>query len=167
MYIGKINYKIFKNVKVLMNLSVDDFRNGRKVYQGRLEAKFPFNGTEVLKLQSGEFFRRTDYHTLPMVGFSPEIEVYNIQNRLVLRYLSNDYYTVIMPVAVIESRTIQPFTGFEPNKIYELRNGQVWQQIDSLYAPNHHSTGHVMIFDNEIMMVDNWNFNPKVALRKG
>lgn len=149
-----------------MSLTYDDFRAGEKLFVGKLSERFYFNGKEIFKLPSNEFFIRTDWHLLPIVGFFPEIEIYRIQGKLVLVFLSNHYYTFIEPVKVIESQTKNQFDGFEPGKQYELKNGQIWQQINEPYAPNHISSGYVKIVNDNIMMVDNWSFYPNVRLIK-
>ena len=147
-----------------MSLAYEDFKTGQKLYVGKLSERFLFNGREIFKFPSNEYFVRIDWHLLPIVGFFPEIEIYRIQGKLVLVFLDNHYYTYIESINVIESQTKNQFDGFEPGKIYDLKNGQSWQQIDDTYAPNHISSGYVKIIDNQIMMVDNWNFYPKVTL---
>lgn len=103
-----------------MSLTYDDFRAGEKLFVGKLSERFYFNSKEIFKLPSNEFFIRTDWHLLPLVGFFPEIEIYRIQGKLVLVFLTNHYYTFIEPVKVIESQTTNQFDGFEPGKQYEL-----------------------------------------------
>ncbi len=147
-----------------MSLTYDDFKSGQKLFRGKVSERFYFNGTEIFRLSSNEYFVRTDRHILQPVGFNPDIEVFRIQGRLVLVFLDNHYYTFIEPIEVIESQTVNQFDGFEPNKIYDLRNGQSWQQVSGPNAPNHISTGHVKIINNETMMVDNWSFYPTVTL---
>lgn len=147
-----------------MNLKYDNFKKGEKLFYGKLSERFYFNGHEIFKLSSNEFFIRTDLHILPLVGSFPEIEIYRIQGRLVLVFLANHKYTFVKTVKVIESQTIEQFDGFEPEKLYKLRNGQIWQQISGPYAPNHFSAGYVKIINDEIMMVDNWSFYPTVRL---
>lgn len=145
-----------------MNLNYDDFRKGEKLYSGKLADRFYFNGREIFKLPNNEYFIRTDWHILPLVGFFPPVEIYRIQEKMVLVFLDNHYYTFIELVKVFEGKTLKQFDGFEQGKVFELTNGQIWQQIDGPYAPNHISTGYVRIINNEIMMVDNWSFYPNV-----
>ena len=147
-----------------MNLTYDDFKNGKKLYRGKLKEDFNVDGKEIFKLENGEFFMRQDSHILPIVGFFPEIEIFNINGKMVLIYLKNHNYTYIEKVKVIESATIRPFDGFEPGKKYELQNGQIWQQVNGPNAPGHHSSGHVKIINDKILMVDGWSFFPKVKL---
>lgn len=92
------------------------------------------------------------------------IEIYEIKGKMVLVLLKNYFYIYLEKIKVIESRTKEPFTGFEPNKRYELRNGQVWQQIEGPYAPNLDSSGYVKIVNDRIMKVDSWAFFPQVVL---
>jgi hypothetical protein len=145
-----------------MNLTYDDFRNGESLYRGKLAERFPFDGGEIYKLPSEEYFIRTDQHIIPITGFNPEIQLYRIKGRLVLRFLDNDSYTYIKAVKVLEYKTLKQFDGFEPGKLYEFTNGQVWQQVDGPNAPNHSSSGYVRIIDDKIMMVDTWTFYPNV-----
>lgn len=147
-----------------MGLTYTDFKNGKKLYYGKVQERFYFNGTEIFKLSNGEFFQRKDYHSLPLVGFFPEIEIFNINGKLILVFSANHFYTFIEKVKVIESMTSEPFTGFEPNKIFKLNNGQIWQQISGPYAPNHHSAGYVKIINDSTMLVDSWGVYPNVIL---
>jgi hypothetical protein len=147
-----------------MALTYDDFKRGERLYYGRLSERFYVDGKEFYKLPSGEFFSRADLHFLSMVGLYSEVEIHRIQGRLVLVFLENHNYTVIESVEVIESQTLNQFDGFENGKLYNLKNGQVWQQINGPHAPNHHSAGNVRIVNNEKMAVDNWNFFPTVRL---
>lgn len=145
-----------------MGLSYDDFRTCESLYYGRLAKRFYVNGSEIFKLLSGEFFIRTYSHLLTMVSLFTEVEIFRIQGRIVLLFLVNKTNTYIESVNVIESYTKKSFDGFEPGKLYELKNGQTWQQVNGPFAPNHLSTGYVRIINNEILMVDNWDYFPNV-----
>lgn len=148
----------------IMNLTYNDFSRGEKLFQGRLLLRFNFMGSEIFKLQPNDFFIRIDSHLLPIVGFSPEIELYRIQGRLVLIFLTNHCYTFVESVKVVESQIVNQFNGFELGKEYELKNGQIWQQISNLSAQTYISSGYVKIINDEIMKVDDGNFFPKVKL---
>ncbi|WP_276482325.1 hypothetical protein [Paraflavitalea pollutisoli] len=146
-----------------MNLTLDDFRKGQHLYRGTIKDSFQLDGNTIFKLSSGEFFIRLDSHILPLVGFFPEIEVYKINGKLVLIYLINRNYTYIEPIKVLETKTIEPFDGFYPGKIFNLANGQGWRQIDGPNSPCF-STGYVRIINDRRIIVDNWAFYPKVEL---
>ena len=147
-----------------MVLTYNDFKNGQKLFTGKVSNRFYFNGAEIFKLSSNEFFIRTDLHILQSTSFFPDIEVFRFKGQLVLVFLDNDYYTFIEPINVIESQTVNQFDGFEPDKKYELRNGQIWQQVDDTFTPNYLSTGYVKIINKKTMMVDNLNIYPTVTL---
>lgn len=145
-----------------MNLTNKDFQNGERLFNGKLQERFYFNGTEIFKLPTNEFLIRTDWHLLPIVGFFPTVEVYNINGKLVLLFVDNNYYTYVETVKVFEGQMVNQFTGFEPGKEYELSNNEIWRQVNEPYAPNHHSAGYVKIINDEIMIVDTWSFYPRV-----
>jgi hypothetical protein len=147
-----------------MALTRDDFRRGTLQYRGKLQERFYANGAEYFELATGDHFRRLDWHILPMTGFFPQVEVYTIDGRLLLAFPENMYYTYIEAVRVIKSQTVESFTGFEPDKLYKLQNGQTWQQMGGPYAPGHQSSGYVKIINNETMVVDTWEFYPRVVL---
>ena len=84
-----------------MNLTYDNFKKGTQLYHGNLGDQFYFNGSEIFKLKIGEFFKRTDWRFLPLVGFFPEIRIYNINGKLVLFLLTNHYYIYIGKIKVI------------------------------------------------------------------
>ena len=48
---------------------------------------------------------------------------------------------------VIESQINGVFNGFQHGNIYELMNGQAWQQIDQTYNNNNLYVPRVMIFE--------------------
>jgi hypothetical protein len=146
------------------DLTYNDFKSGKRLYQGRLSDSFSFNGREVFKVQANDFYIRADSHLLPIVGFSAEIEIYRIHDRLVLAFLSNHFYTFVEPIKVIESQTAKQFDGFEPGKEYELKNGQIWKQVNGSTIKNQLSIGNVKIIKDETMIVDTWDFHPTVKL---
>lgn len=149
-----------------MSLTNNDFQNGQRLYRGKENENFYFDGRTILKLASGEFFVRTDHHTLSLVGFFPEVEVYRIKDKLVLLYLTNLSYTYIEPIKVMESKTVEPFDSFYPGKRFNLENGQVWQQVDGPNSPCS-SSGYVKIVENKKIKVDGWDFYPKIMLIDG
>ncbi|MGZ3813123.1 MAG: hypothetical protein ACXVB0_17570 [Mucilaginibacter sp.] len=63
--------------------------------------------------------------------------------------------------ADIISTYVQEFDGFAPGKKFELENGQVWEQTDSLISPCSPG-GKVWIKDHCVMQVGNWNFYVQV-----
>lgn len=144
-----------------MGLTYNDFRKGQKLYYGKVKDQFYFDEGEIYKLTESQYFIRCDFHMLPIIGFNPEFEVFRIGDDLVLVFLANHYYTYIKPISVIESKTIEPFEGFEPGKIFNLKNGQKWQQIDGPSSPSY-SSGYVRIIDNRKIVVDSWSFYPNV-----
>lgn len=146
-----------------MGLTYDDFKGAHRLYYGKIDRRFYFDGSEIFKLKSGEFFIRNDFHILPISGFFPEVEIFKMSNDLVLVFLKDHTYAYIRPIKVIESETIESFTGFEQGKVHKLKNGQEWQQISGPYS-NCMSSGYVKIINDEKMIVDGWNFSPNVTL---
>ena len=145
-----------------MNLTIDDFSNDNLIYRGQVRKRFSFDGKDIFKIDNGTFYRKTDWNFIPPMGFFPNIQIHNIRGVLILIYVDSRQYYQVEQVKVIESETANPFDGFEPNKIYELKNGQKWKQFGGPNAPNHHSTGHVIIID-EKLKVDDWDFYPNVS----
>jgi hypothetical protein len=149
------------------NLTRDDFKAGKRLFRGTIREEFYFEGTTIFKLSSGEFFYRLDHHILPIVGFFPEIEVYRLQNgKLVLVYLMNLKYTYIEAIKVLESKMTEPFDGFRPDRLFILENGQIWQQI-TLTHTSSSSQGYVKIIRDDKIIVDGWDFSPRVKLTNG
>lgn len=146
-----------------MALTYDDLRAGKLLFRGKINENINFEGRTIFKLSSNEFFVRLDFHSLPSTGFSPEIEIYNVSGNIMLVYLRNHHYTQIEAIKVIESKTIEPFDGFQPGKIFTLENKQVWQQEGGPNSPSY-STGHVKIINDSKIIVDGWGFYPNVKL---
>lgn len=58
-------------------------------------------------------------------------------------------FVVSLGKDVIESQINGQFEGFKHGNVYELMNGQVWQQIDSSYSLNHLYVPRVAIFERD------------------
>ena len=142
-------------------LNIEDFKRSKFLYRGKIHTEFYYGPYEVFILDQGQAYIRQDMHNLPIVGFYPEIEIYNVDGDDVLIYLQNRIYTYVKPIGVIVSEMRQPFTGFKLGNRYELKNGQIWEQASSNLS-NMSSSGHVKILENRIMYVDNWSTSIEV-----
>lgn len=140
-------------------------KKGKLILKDNYISSYYINGKVVYKFSNGDYYKRIDTHPLEFSG--PGVEVYQVKDELILVFVKNNTTTKIQKIKMMESKTVKPFTGFEPDKIYQLENGQNWQQIEGPYAPNQKSPGHVKIMDDSVLMVDNWSFYPKVELVKG
>lgn len=147
-----------------MIVNYNDLKKNPLYYRGKVNSSFYFNGTTIFKLDNGDYFRQIDTSTLPVSTFFPNIEIYNLSGKFGLIYLSSNFFVNVEKIKVIETKMTQQFTGFEQNKTYEFENGQIWQQIDPLNAPNHISSGYVKIINDKIMIVDTWTFHVNVIL---
>ena len=149
-----------------MALTNDDFKKGQLLYRGVAVEDIHFNGNQIFKLDSGEFFIRKDFSLLGLNGFNPEVEIFDIQGNIVLIFLKNGNYTYVESIKVIESKTVDGFNNFFPGQTFNLQNGQVWQQVD---GPNSNcsSSGYVKIVNDSQIKVDSWDFYPNVKLIKG
>jgi hypothetical protein len=142
-------------------LTKEDFIRSKKLYYAKVCDSFNFHNHEIFELDNGEFFIRQDLHMLPLVGFFPEIEIFNVDGEFVLVYLQNWYYTYIKPIKVIKSSLGKQFEGYEYGRRFHLQNNQVLQQISQDYA-SMLSRGDVRIIKDRYMQVDTWNVTVEV-----
>ena len=86
-----------------------------------------------------------------------QIRCYNKNGQIILFDSQNRTLARLQSADVIKSK-VDDFNGFAYGKTFELRNGQVWQQSDSLDSPCQPG-GDVWILNHNIMRVANWNFD--------
>jgi hypothetical protein len=137
-----------------------DFNN--RIFGGIRRDSFHIGGNEIFKLSNNRFYIRLDSHLLDFGGFNEQVGIYDVNGDTILRFYDRGSFTLVQEVNVLESRTIETFTGFEIDKSFELLNGQIWRQVGGPHAPGHESSGYVKIYNNR-MKVDNWDFYPEVV----
>ena len=137
-----------------------DIKKGKQIMRGLYVANLYINGLWVYKFSNGAYYKRIDDHPISYTG--PGYEVYEVNNKTYLVFTASNHKTMIEKMKIVKSKLTKPFTGFAPERIYELENGQVWQQVDGPEVSFKKSPGIVRILDESILMVDNWSYFPTV-----
>jgi hypothetical protein len=143
-----------------MNLTNKDF--DIRIFVGTKTDNFHINRHEIFKLSNGSYFSRLDFHSLGFGSFNEQVGVYDVRGKNVMRFYERGLYAFVQQIDVLEDKMIEPFTGFENGKTFELHNGQIWKQVGEPHAPGHESSGYVKIYNNR-MKVDNWDFYPEIT----
>lgn len=115
----------------------------------RIDGEFNgWNDEVVYKLTNGQYWQQTSYHYYYRYAYSPKV----------LIYLSNGVYkmhvdgadghdvTVSQISEVLESRISGEFKGWEGDTMYQLTNGQYWQQSDYHYHYHYAYSPEVLIY---------------------
>ena len=96
----------------------------------------------------------------PTGGYRQQVRLYSRGNELFLYDVQSGTCVRLLPADIIKSH-IQEFNGFAHGKRFELRNGETWEQTDTLNSPCSPG-GKVWIKDQRVMRVGNWDFNVAV-----
>jgi len=118
-----------------------------------------FGGHQILEIPT-RFFLVHDYQNFPTGGSRKKIRLYNKNGRFYLFDSESGTCVWVMSVDMIKSH-VSEFDGFSFGKKFELKNGQIWEQIGYLNSPCSPG-GKVWIKDRCVMRVGNWDFDVPV-----
>ena len=144
-------------------LSPEYIQQNTQIDQGTIRYKLQFFNIELYELDNGRFYLRKDKHTVDTGGFNATIEIYKMGNELYAYFPNSEMQTKVERANMIHSKTVEEFTGFAPSRRYTLENGQAWEQVGDPFS-NCTPGGTVLIRDNKLMQVGNWNF--KITVRQ-
>lgn len=92
--------------------------------------------------------------------YDQQTRAYQKTGNMILFELNEGNFTRIVPADILKSK-VNDFNGFDTGKLFELENGQVWKQTDTLSSPCSPG-GTVWIFNHSVIRVGNWNFDVAV-----
>ena len=100
----------------------------RVIYEGRIDGEFEgFDDEVIFKMTNGTYWIQDQYKYWYHYAYNPEATITEESGRHILSVAGNS-----IPVRrannVIESRIDGEFQGWEGETVYNLVNGQVWQQ---------------------------------------
>ena len=142
-------------------LTIEYIQNHTPIDFGRIQNRLNFFGRTLYELNNGNFYLRRDNHLLNDHEFHTPIQIFRFENELVAYFPNVNMQTMVEKVNMIHSETVNEFTGFEPGRRYELRNGQTWEQVGGVTSYCQPG-GTVLIRDNNLMQIGNWNFEIRV-----
>ena len=100
-------------------------------YESMIVSPVPFMGNngEIFKLIDGSLWE-VKYEYEYLYEYYPSVVICPSQGKLIIGGESLNVELVASGEAVIESTIISDFNGLEYGNIYELANGQIWQQTE-------------------------------------
>lgn len=100
-------------------------------YESMIVSPVPFMGNngEIFKLINGSLWE-VKYEYEYLYEYYPSVVICPSQGKLIIGGKSLNVELVASGEAVIESTIISDFSGLEYGNIYELANGQIWQQTE-------------------------------------
>jgi len=100
-------------------------------YESMIVSPVPFMGNngEIFKLIDGSLWE-VKYEYEYLYEYYPSVVICPSQGKLIIGGKSLNVELVASGEAVIESTIISDFNGLEYGNIYELANGQIWQQTE-------------------------------------
>lgn len=140
-----------------MNISIDDLNKNSPVFVGKANIKY-VNGQTIYKLNNGQYYLKIDNTILGIFGFDLNVNLFLIRQQLILVFLDHNKYSVVSNINIIEDKIIGGFFGFSPGKRFKLRNGDIWEQQGGPVL-NCQSSGSIIIYNESILEVDNWDIN--------
>lgn len=151
----------------LAKMTYKEIKCGQRLFNGRIQDNINWGKSSILKTSNGQFFRRTDSSELPRMDRNPYVEMFQVEDKTVVLFLTNNSYSVVEPTKVVESKIKGGFKGCAKGMTYQLENGQTWKQIDRTSKKLEKSSqGHVLIFNESEMLIDQTEACPKVKLIK-
>lgn len=125
--------------------------------KGTIQSPTPFMGNngEIFKLSDGSYWE-VKYEYEYMYEYNPEVVILPTKGKMIINGKTLNIEKVSDSESprsaserspdVIESRIVGDFNGFEGETIFQLDNGQIWQQISYTYKYKYKYRPKVVIF---------------------
>lgn len=116
------------------------------IYKGRIDGEFQGFDNEVLfKLRNGTYWIQTRYKYWYKYAYCPEVTITKEDGKFFLNVA--DKSIQVTPISdVIKSNIKGAFKGCDGNSVYELVNGQIWQQSMYKYEYQYAYSPEVTIY---------------------
>lgn len=149
-----------KNLVLIFLILVTEVAIAQGCYQSSIVSPTPFMGNngEIFKLDDGSLWE-VKYEYEYLYEYSPQVIICPSKNRLVIagvnlniQYVGSSNTTSprsqprsSTATNIIESQIDGEFTGWDGETIFQLTNGQIWQQSDYTYMYRYRYRPRVMI----------------------
>lgn len=104
-------------------------------YDTQIDGAFDgYKKDRVYKMQNGDFWQQTSLDNTVASLYAPSVAIYYDLSRWELEVEGLTDITVSHLPSVLDTRldgVSSRFTGYGPDKTYELKNGEFWQQVSS------------------------------------
>lgn len=117
------------------------------VYEGKIDGEFEgFNDEVLFKMKNGTWWIQAQYKYWYHYAYSPDVVITDMNGEYLLM-VSNNCVPVRRVATVIESGIDGEFKGWEGDTIYQLQNGQRWQQSTYKYTYKYSYRPQVIVYD--------------------
>lgn len=129
----------------------------RVIYKGKIESDFNgFDDNTVFKMSNGMYWVQSQYRYWYHYAYRPDATISEENGRYILT-VAGQSIPVRQLSSVIESNIDGEFNGWDGDKKYKLRNGQIWKQDEYKYEYKYAYSPEVMICNidgSNIMFVE-------------
>jgi hypothetical protein len=131
----------------------------RIVKQSQIDGDFEGFDDEILfKLTDGSYWLQDEYKYWYHYSYRPQVHILNSGGRFYIQVVGQRERVAVRQLTdVLESKISGEFKGWEGETIYQLTNGQVWQQSEYKYEYKYSYSPDVLIFEagyGYVMQVD-------------
>ena len=107
-----------------------------------------WDGETLYKLMDGQYWQQSTYYYYYYYAYNPTVLIYSTNGgyKMHVEGAGSEDVSVIPVSGVIESRIKGEFKGWEGETVYELTNGQIWQQSSYHYHYHYAYQPQVLIY---------------------
>lgn len=136
-----------QKISTNVDISVPNTTTGQLI-ESEIDGVFTgWNGDTLYKLSNGQFWQQSEYSYSYSYAYRPEVLIYSVSNGYKMRVVGEEKDIPVQQIFnVIESRIRGDFNGWEGETIYELTNGQIWQQSNYHYHYHYAYSPEVWIY---------------------
>lgn len=100
------------------------------VIESRIDGEFDgWTGTTVFKLQNGQYWQQVSYAYTYYYAYSPSVTIVMDGNGYKMHVDGVDSSIVVQLIdVVVDSQIVNDFNGWNGDTIFDMANGQIWQQ---------------------------------------
>jgi len=107
---------------------------GRVISQSRIDGEFEgFNDSNLFPLVNGQYWKQSRYQYWYHYAYRPRVTIYEYQNRHYFTVDSRDRLVEVIRVYVSEHTIVNDFRGWDGKTIFQMENGEIWQQNEYGY----------------------------------
>jgi hypothetical protein len=125
-------------------------QNGQLVVESKIDDDFEgFDDEMLFSLFNGQYWIQKTYKYWYHYAYMPNIKIYALKGTHYLTIEGQIEFVEVKQISeVIEATITNDFNGWSGDTIFELDNGQVWQQNEYDYQYNYSYRPKAIIYDN-------------------
>lgn len=124
-------------------------KNGQIVLESKIDDDFEgFDDDMLFALLNGQYWIQINYKYWYHYAYMPNIKIYSLNGSHYLTVEGQTEFVEVNQISeVVEATIINDFNGWSGDTIFELDNGQVWQQNEYDYQYNYSYRPKAIIYD--------------------